>query len=733
MKLFNISNCFNVRIDEETYTISYENVTKNIDLWVAKTKQTEFMTEQGAFTITVCAQNCPEYIIEGSGRHAIYTPGTKREQNSTKIRWDLPATETEVIRALKNWAEYIGQTMTLIEETTTPMADLISMRRFLQDEEEWNTWNQKAQRLLRRVMNYREVENIDKLIIRVKSQFTRGWCFWWPKKNLIWVNREGRINGPDSRSVWTPIESANTEHISSYKRILMGMHSIPSCCNCAGTVKVLEDPEQEIFITHDKVICAKCCEEARNNTELYPCDNPTCQDSRLPRYRSRTTVNVRIPGSRQFLHFCSEKCKRAAGFVSCDLRSCSIPRPKDHKDWLNIEDHHFCCEEHAVEAGWRVCGNCEEWHQQELVIGEENYCSSDCAISAGYKRCPSCDEWHIEEEVAYCDECDTHYCPSCESAHESRHIERVWQIRVREPKKNMEDMLPGEPTFGIELEVGSLPKGPVNEIVPSRWGIHQDGSTMSGYEFVTPPFQITEWNEIKKTLNKLEAECAITQKEGTHLHIGNWVDQFHAIRFYLNATHIQETLKQIIAPSRTQNSYCMFRPEMKLRLVANTTRYPRWWIIDEYERYRAINGCAYTEHETIEIRCHQGTVNEQKLAKWIELWRNLYMHTIEGAPMIYNCCTVHMLQNLGIGHEYWEARSQVLHPKTWRISAGNKMFNCGKEPKHNGDAKVQLKFFTSPVHIYLSRHDVVKFTKTEELEEFIVDLENTNTLKGWVE
>jgi len=281
----------------------------------------------------------------------------------------------------------------------------------------------------------------------------------------------------------------------------------------------------------------------------------------------------------------------------CD--NCSIPVNIDYNsDYVTIDgtDHRYCSDSCAREYGWRTC---------------ENGCSLD---------------WIHEDDMVYDDESDEYVCREC---YEERQRERQRDdIEERRNSTRIYVEKGSEPTFGFELELYEWPVEDYYEKwLPSSWGIHVDSTTGSGYEVTTPPYTMTQMQKhMKETCKYLSNHSSVTKKEGTHMHVGNFQDIDHAVRFWQLCVEAEPLWATwLISESRKNNSYCQDTAQFNLEISENETN-PR---VGNGTRYLKTNIMSYREHGTIEIRAHQGTLDFEKMYRWAELFGAIWLHAKE--------------------------------------------------------------------------------------------------------
>lgn len=101
-------------------------------------------------------------------------------------------------------------------------------------------------------------------------------------------------------------------------------------------------------------------------------------------------------------------------------------------------------------------------------------------------------------------------------------------------------------------------------------------------------------------------------------------------------------LQELVPASRRDNSYCRFGTSWK-------------------DRYRAVNLCAFSAHQTLEVRLHSGTTDYTKILAWVRLLELLA--ALRTKPKPGGCLAV--LEQLPLAaHDlaYWRSRHGALNP-----------------------------------------------------------------------
>jgi hypothetical protein len=101
-----------------------------------------------------------------------------------------------------------------------------------------------------------------------------------------------------------------------------------------------------------------------------------------------------------------------------------------------------------------------------------------------------------------------------------------------------------------------------------------------------------------------KAKAGVNASCGLHIHLDMRSRDQYLV--YHNLVASQPVLYAMNPPTRQSNGYC------------NVTRNRRF-ASRPSSKYFGINGLAYSEHETIEVRIHAGTCQAKKINNWIDI------------------------------------------------------------------------------------------------------------------
>lgn len=96
---------------------------------------------------------------------------------------------------------------------------------------------------------------------------------------------------------------------------------------------------------------------------------------------------------------------------------------------------------------------------------------------------------------------------------------------------------------------------------------------------------------------------------GLHVHLDQrGIDFTEVSTRYEKLVRSLKLLKDVVSPSRRNNSYCRINTNTDLQEC-----------IKNEDRYFAINGTAYNRYKTLEVRLFGGTLDADKISNWIEI------------------------------------------------------------------------------------------------------------------
>lgn len=143
---------------------------------------------------------------------------------------------------------------------------------------------------------------------------------------------------------------------------------------------------------------------------------------------------------------------------------------------------------------------------------------------------------------------------------------------------------------------------------PPEWSSHE-------VKIVAPEDKIV--GRIKLVCRALrEAGSAVNQSCGLHVHLDarpvGEDREARAKQIWSRIIRAEKMLMQMQPGSRRVNEFCR---RSKIRVWERASRSRG----DRHDRYKAVNALAFHKYQTIEIRCHTGTVKAEKIIGWVNL------------------------------------------------------------------------------------------------------------------
>lgn len=406
---------------------------------------------------------------------------------------------------------------------------------------------------------------------------------------------------------WIPLMTPTTTSIESRSVVARSHRHQMFCADCGepltyenvGYVSNMNNfREGKVLVA----VCKKCCTAAN----MIMCNHPGCL---LTHY---------VVDSATGESWCQDHALKH-GYVMCCHSGCLVKQTgaTQYGQWWIKNEYvnriRFQCEH---------CGKPIVHSNGYTMPNGTKFCSSACAVGHGYSTCARCGHWRHEGDLIESAEyTGGNICEDCEDA-------LRYEIHTREPSKTVIAATKGvKPTFGFEVELYRWPEESHRDWLPRTWGIHEDTTTGSGYEVLTPVLHLDEFAEkLKPTMDYLSEHSEVTRKEGTHMHVGNFKDVDHAMRFFQLCVQSEPLWATwLVSKSRRDNQYCLNTADGAITMRTSG--------FHTTSRYVKVNAQSYSEHGTIEIRAHQGTLDYVKMHAWAQLFNKLWFHALEKKTM----------------------------------------------------------------------------------------------------
>lgn len=204
--------------------------------------------------------------------------------------------------------------------------------------------------------------------------------------------------------------------------------------------------------------------------------------------------------------------------------------------------------------------------------------------------------------------------------------------------------------FGVELEVVNLDGRRAaaaltaagiaaayegyNHQTRRTWKVVYDSTVPGGCEVVSPPMRsdAAGYAEVKKVCSVLtDAGARVNITTGTHVHVDtDGMDREQIVRFVRSYADNQQHMDTLVSRSRRNGRWA--RSWDTRTLTAVLDRFAATGTMNA-DRYHTVNVMSYPRYGTIEFRQHQGTINGDKLVRWIEVLIGLADAAVAGTDV----------------------------------------------------------------------------------------------------
>ena len=173
----------------------------------------------------------------------------------------------------------------------------------------------------------------------------------------------------------------------------------------------------------------------------------------------------------------------------------------------------------------------------------------------------------------------------------------------------------------------------------NKWKVVSDASVRgigTGFELVSPPLTEAGFDQIEKVCAALAALGAtINRTCGLHVHIGARHYDFSVMKKLAQLYYENEPVIDSLLPTSRRgnsNNYCKsLKYNVDVNALQNATDMTQLAVAvcrdpdnrNAPSRFTKLNFCAFWRHGTVEFRHHSGSIEAQKIIKWIQLCSKL--------------------------------------------------------------------------------------------------------------
>lgn len=292
------------------------------------------------------------------------------------------------------------------------------------------------------------------------------------------------------------------------------------------------------------------------------------------------------------------------------------------------------------------CYHCGEYALKDDIIFIEGYHRDVCSFCREelYTYCVSCDNL-VHCDYVYVRDGDD-YCRDCYNNGDQAGTRPTDTKSTAHQSEKQGRIIATDRIFSAEVECYYPDVDKHNEVaqkIPKEYGITFDGSlNEDGIEFMTPLLKGEKGekslNDFIATLNKngyyIDRQCGLH----THLDGKDYIGNVEAIKrlfkFYVT---FEEVLLSFLPASRRTNNFCRLLRQAyhvnEINNVYNIDEIELLWYrkaskdevdnakTEHYEptRYFGVNFHSLFSNGHLEVRYHSGTLNSEKIARWINL------------------------------------------------------------------------------------------------------------------
>ena len=379
--------------------------------------------------------------------------------------------------------------------------------------------------------------------------------------------------------------------------------------------------EQAVRDLYNTLVSEKTEKMVKTERAICPsCEHFILEDNAPRRFHG---VNAIYKDEERFVHAkCSFTCYSDNYDDSCGRTFVRIPNAHPGVDVFRNEKLCYeCFEAFSDSSDLRECPSCCHYYYfEDLIYSERNddsYCRS--CYRQLYYECSDCGEEYQQD--------DGH---SCRSEYDSR----IYDYGHK-PTPKFFGKAPYY--FGLELEIEQIDGDSVSEGVDivledsdraRRIYLKEDGSLSNGFEIVTHPHSLSEFQTVMKwdflsQLSKANFRSWDTSTCGLHVHISRTAfdDDNHLIRF---TKMIYDNKNAVRTLAGRQSDYARFNDSISAGGVGLIRKIKNGMTNDGH--VAAVNIETY-EGSTVEVRVFRGSLRKERVLSSIEFCHAVVEHT----------------------------------------------------------------------------------------------------------
>ena len=292
--------------------------------------------------------------------------------------------------------------------------------------------------------------------------------------------------------------------------------------------------------------------------------------------------------------------------------------------------------ENCIEDNYYKCYECDEYEHENNIregLDGEYYCD-DCWRNK-YFTCENCENIHNVDDMSsddnVCNECYISNDDDDDDESSNTSLDTPVHPIVRKAWNNRKHIT----SFGIELETH-------NNFYPTEWfkRVYDGSINGNGREYVSAvlPYDKTGLKIVKDFCKYTKEKGATIGTDcGYHLHLGGYRNSYINIKkVWIGYMLMEKIFFNMMPKSRRDNRFCRrFSQDYTFERVLNKNNIAR--LVSYYystqlkakkntprdhyndKRYYFINFHSWLSGQTVEFRLHAGTLNYDKIQKWMKI------------------------------------------------------------------------------------------------------------------